>query len=47
MDFLYDLWNLILGAGGKVRHQHNYQNSYKWDHSYDGRYKPDHEDEDY
>ena len=47
MDFLYDLWNIILGGGGKVRHQHNYQNSYKWDHSYDGRYKPDHEDEDY
>lgn len=45
MDFLYDLWNIILGAGGKVRHQHEYQNSNKWDYSYDGRYKP--EDEDY
>lgn len=45
MDLLYDLltW-IIVGAGDKVRHQHNHQNEYKWDYSYDGRYKPDHED---
>jgi hypothetical protein len=45
MDFFFDLWNVIIRAGGKVRHQHNYQNSYNWDYSYDGRYKPDHEDD--
>jgi hypothetical protein len=44
MDIFFDLWNMIVGAGDKVRHQWHNRNSYKWDYSYDGRYKPDQED---
>ena len=45
MEFIYDLLDwIIVGAGDKVRHQHNYRNSYKWDYSYDGRYKPEDDD---
>ena len=41
MDFIYELFNWLVGEGGKVRHQNNYQHSNKWDYSYDGRYKPE------
>lgn len=45
MDFMYELLDwIIVGGGGKVRHQHSYHNENKWDYSYDGRYKPEDED---